>query len=278
MWQTVFAGVRVSAQAAGPLCAIEAGAQAAGYFVSSRRPMTGALNAILFALAVLAVRPFAEAQQGRPVNIRTDSGKTIASLRQVADDLDNAVKRFQTHLDREISMHDRGYRTKDGRRIPGADADFNTGQADVVQAAMRKLFAGRMISARRPGYEPVPLADSDRIQVLIAEARVRIESSNEIMRRLLVVSAKELNPRTFGEQKAEHDELLKARNAAAEAANRAFVALPVGLPEADSAEQQRERAWDAMAAAVMRVRPDVAIHMPRPSFLYGSKKERKLSW
>jgi hypothetical protein len=145
-------------------------------------------------------------------------------------------------------MHDRDSCTKDGRRIPGADADFNTGQADVVQSAMCKLFAARMISARRPGYEPVPLADSDRIQVLIAEVRSRIDSSNDIVRRLLVVSAKGLNPRTYGDKKAAHDELLKARNAAAEAAKRAFVALPVALPAADSAERQRERAsaWGAV--------------------------------
>jgi hypothetical protein len=53
----------------------------------------GRLMPFLFALAVLAVRPFAQAQQGRPVNVRTDSDKTIASLRQVANDLDDAVKR-----------------------------------------------------------------------------------------------------------------------------------------------------------------------------------------
>src|ERR1035441_4151394 len=121
------------------------------------------MKAILFALALLAVRPFAEAQ----VNERTDSAKAIANLRQIANELDEAVKSFQAHLDREISTHDRGYRTKAGRKIPGADADFNGGQADVVQAAMRKLFAARMIAARQPGYEPAPLADSDRIQALI---------------------------------------------------------------------------------------------------------------
>lgn len=213
------------------------------------------MRAILFALALLVVRPLAEAQ----VNERTDSAKAIANLRQVANDLDEGVKRFQAHLDREIALHDRGFRTTDGRRIPGADADFNGGQADVVQAAMRKLFAARMIAARRPGYEPAPLADADRIQVLINEARSRINAGNDITRRLLVVSAKELNPRIYREQKAEHDELMKARNAATEAAKKALVALPVALPEADSQQEQREKAWDAVVAPV-RVPQNVEIH------------------
>jgi hypothetical protein len=209
--------------------------------------MPGArVSAILFALAALALR----------ADPPDDSDKAIASLRRITNDLDDAVKRYQAHLDREISIHDRGYRTKGGRRIPGADADLNGGQADVVQTAIRKLFAARMIAARRPGYEPVPLADSDHIQALIAEARSRIDAGNDLVRRLFVVPAKELNPRTFAEQKARHDELQKARNAAADAAKKALVALPVALPEADSAEQQRDRAWDAMAAGV---RPDVAI-------------------
>ena len=209
VWQTDFAGVRV-------------------------------MKGILIALAVLAVRPLAA-----QVNQRTDSDKAIADLRHVANELDEAVKHFQAHLDREISMHDRGYQAKGGRRIPGADADFSSGQADVIQTAIRKLFAARMIAARRPGYEPAPLADFDRIQALIAEARSRIDLGNGLMRRLLVVSAKELNPRTYAAEKANHDDLLKARNAAAEAAKKALVVLPVALPEADSPEQQRDRAWDA---------------------------------
>jgi hypothetical protein len=200
--------------------------------------------AILFALAALAV----EAQQVR----QADSDKTIASLRRITSDLDNAVKLYQAHLDREISAHDRGYRTRGGRRIPAADADLNGGQADVVQAANRKLFAARMMAAHRKGYEPAPLADIDHIQALIGEARSRIDAGNEIMKKLFVVSAKDLNPRTYAEQKAKHEELLKARNTAAEAAKKALVALPVALPEADSPEQQRDRAWDAPAILPVR--------------------------
>jgi hypothetical protein len=172
----------------------------------------------------------------------------IATLRQVADNLNDGVKLYQAHLDREIALHDGGYRAAGGRRIPGADADFNSGQAGVVQAAIRKLFAARMIAARRQGYSPIPLDDARHIQDLIADARTRIDAGNGVMRRLLVVSASELNQRTYAEQKARHDDLMKARNAAVEAAKRALVALPVALPEADSAEDQREKAWDLMVA------------------------------
>lgn len=174
--------------------------------------------------------------------------KAIANLRQVADNLNDAVKTYQAHLDREIALHDSGYRAPGGRRIPGADADFNSGQAGVVQAAIRKLFAARVIAARRPGYSPTPLEDARHIQDLIADARNRIDTGSTVMRRLLVVSASQLNPRTYAEQKASHDDLMKARNAAVEAAKRALVALPIALPEADTPEDQREKAWDLMAA------------------------------
>lgn len=217
------------------------------------------VSSILFALAVLAVRPVAEAQQEQD-----DPEKIIAGLRQLAFELNEAVKRSQRHLDREIAMHDRGYRAKTGSRIPGADADFDGGQPDLVQTALRKLFAARMISARRPGYEPIPLADYDRIQALILDARSRIDRSNEVERRLLVVPAKDLNPRDYAAEKARQFELLKARSAAAEAAKKAFVALPVALPEADSPEEQREKAWDSMVADAV---------LP-----FAMKKERKLSW
>jgi hypothetical protein len=194
----------------------------------------------LFLLSALGTQSAAQA--------RADADKTIANLRQVADNLNDAVKLFQTHLDREIALHDGGYRAKGGRRIPGADADFNSGQADVVHAAMRKLFAARMIAARRQGYAPIPLADVEHIQVLISEARSSIEAGNDVMRQLLVVSAADLIPRVYAGQKVRRDELLKARIAAAEAAKKAFVALPVPLPEADSLEEQREKAWDLMVA------------------------------
>ena len=116
---------------------------------------------------------------------------------------------------------------------------------------MRKLFEARMISARRSGYEQIPLADSDRIQILIAEARRRIAMGNDVMRQFLTISAKELNSRADAELRVRRYELLKARAAATEAAKKALVAvLPFDLPGADSPEEQKERAWDLMAVSL----------------------------
>jgi hypothetical protein len=183
----------------------------------------------------LTLQPAICAPQGRPVKAAEDPEKVIRSLRQVADDLNNTVNRYQTDLDREIALRDRGYRTKGGRRVPGADADVIASvPSPVVQEALRKSFAARMVSARRPDDAPAPPADSDRIQTLIGEARSRVTMANEVMRRLLVVSAGDLNTRSEAEQKVSRDQLLKARARASEAAKKALLALPVAVSEADS--------------------------------------------
>lgn len=212
------------------------------------------ISGILFWLAVPQMRA------------ADDPGKAIADLRQVATDLDNAVKLFETHLDREMALHDGGYRTKGGQRIPGADAEFISGPADVVERAMRRLFAARMIAARRPGYAPAPVTDFDHIQALIPEARRRLIAGNAVMRGLMLVSAKDLlNPATYAQQKVTQTELLKARYAAVEAAQKAFVALPVSLPDADSQEEQREKAWDLMVAKLpVQQKPQAGLRAEKP--------------
>jgi hypothetical protein len=207
----------------------------------------------LFAPDATPFQSVPEPRPASPASLADELDKATASLRQVADDLSGAVKLFQTHLDREIAVHDRGYRTESGRRIPGADDDLAAGlPSELGEAAVRKLFAGRMIAARRPGYEPVPLSDSDRIQSLIAEARSRIAVGNGVMRRFFVIPAKELSSRSTAELKAKRQEWLKARYDAEEAAKKAFVALPAALPAADSAQQQRDRAWDLMVTKLPR--------------------------
>jgi len=164
-----------------------------------------------------------------PGSASNEADKTIAALRQITVDLNDAVKRFQTDLDREVALHDRGYRAPNGRRIQGADVDFIGGPADIAQLTIRKLFAARMIAARRPGYAPPPLTDYDRIVRLITEARGHINAGNDTMRTRL-------------------NDLQKARVAASEAAKKALLALPVALPEGDTAEEQREKAWELMLA------------------------------
>ena len=90
--------------------------------MQARQPMVEVwISVILLAVTVSPVRSANQTQQGAP----EDPDKIIAGLRQVTKRTrTDSVKQFQTHLDREIALHDRGYRSKDGRRIPGADADL----------------------------------------------------------------------------------------------------------------------------------------------------------
>jgi hypothetical protein len=195
-----------------------------------------------------------------------NTDKVTANLQHIASELNEAVKRYNAHLDREIAEYDRGSRTKTGRRIPGADMDLMGGPPDDVQTATRKLFEARVIASRRPGYAPPSLADCDRIQALIAEVRAQVELGSAALRRLQVVSAADLTPGAQPAQKLRLRELLKARAAAEEAAKRAFVALPVALPSADSADEQRERAWDLLVAKMpMKPRPSTDTPVPPQS-------------
>jgi hypothetical protein len=174
----------------------------------------------------------------------TAATAAIADLRQVAKDLTETTRRFQLHLDQEIALHDRGYRTEAGHRIPGADVDLTSGPSIVAQDAVCKLFAARMIAARKPGYEPAALIDLDRLQFLILDARSHVANANRVMRQFMMISAKNLNSATEADAKVRRLELLKARDAAVDAAKKALVTLPVAIPSADSPEELRETAWD----------------------------------
>jgi hypothetical protein len=202
------------------------------------------------ALLALGALPAGAGEETQSVAGAEAPDKMIAALRQITGELTDSVKQFEAHLDREIALHDRGYRSADGRRIPGADADILSGPADLALPAVQKLLTARMISARRTGYEPAALIDCDRIQSLIAETRNRVVQSNNAMRQFLMISAKELNSRTEVEAKSQRGELLKARNAATEAAKKALAVLPVDLPEIDSPEDQMDRTWSLTGTAL----------------------------
>ncbi len=161
-----------------------------------------------------------------------DLARLIAELRHAATDLNEAVRSFQMHLDSEIALHDRGYRTAFGKHVPGADADLADG--DSAQSAIRKLFAARMVLARRDGYQPAALADAERLQALIELAHDRIEAGTVQVRSFFLVSATDLNLRSVSALKTQHHDLLKARLAAAEAAQKASLVLPVVLHAAGS--------------------------------------------
>ena len=169
-------------------------------------------------------------------------------LKEITAELTNAVAVLRKHLDEAITRSDRGYRLSDGRRMEAADADLNSGQADVVQTSLRKAVAFRMLAARSESWQPAAAADIDRIQALIAESRRRVEASSAVLRRLLVVSIDEINTGDDTQAKLCHARLLKARAEAQEAAKLAYLTLPIDLPPTDSPEESAQKAWDLHVA------------------------------
>jgi hypothetical protein len=208
------------------------------------------------------------AQRNTPAGGTAEARQATASLREIAGDLNVAVSRFQKHLDDAIAQYDRGVPGADGKRIPAADADVARGRTEFAQAAVRKSMTARMLAARGPGYDPLAASDADHIQDLIAEARERIASGEALSRRLLVVSVNDLDSRSQAASRDGHDQLQKARAAAEDAAKKALVALPIEIPEGDSAEEKRDRAWDLliMDRPAQRERDaDLLRHGPGPT-------------
>jgi len=173
-----------------------------------------------------------------------DADRVIEELRQKTKEVTEARNRFLKTLDQAIGRFDAGSRTPDGKKISAADADLTSGPADIMWAGVRKLFAARMLAARGAGYQLPALAEMDRLEKLIGEARDLADTSQPIVRGLLLVSARDLNTRSEGEWKSKHAQLLKARQALDEAAKQAYASLPIDLPEGETAEERKEKAWD----------------------------------
>jgi hypothetical protein len=131
--------------------------------------------------------------------------EAIEDLQRISQELNRALKVLETHLDDAIARYDSGYRV--GRQqILGADAELTSGEANVRRAEVRKLMLARMLAVRGPGRDPAPLTDSDHLQDLILEARKRVEASDAVIRRLPLVSVRDLSRREEGEWKAKHDQ------------------------------------------------------------------------
>jgi hypothetical protein len=186
------------------------------------------------------------AQSGPSADL-ADADKAIQGLRQISKELSEAVKRFHQHLDEAIALHDRWHRLADDRQIRGADVDLTGAPADLISETVRKFTAFRMLAARSGNYEPAPVADMDQIRNLILESRERVEASTAVLRRLLVVSVKDLDPHRDANIRIRHDQLLKARGGAEEAARQALAALPVELPDSNPADEGAQKDWDLLA-------------------------------
>jgi hypothetical protein len=174
-----------------------------------------------------------------------DTDRATESLRQVTGELTETQRNFYTHLNQTIARHDRGYRLENRTQVQSADLDLTVGPADLMSAAAQKFTTFRMLAARNQTYQPASVADLERMQLLIGEARRRVDAGTTILRRLLVVSAVDMDRNRDAAIKAHRDRLLKAREAAEEAAKQALLVFPLDQQDASAPEETAQRVWDS---------------------------------
>ena len=187
-------------------------------------------------------------QTAPPASTLAMADDAIQGLHETSVALAAAIRRFHSHLDEAMTRFDRGYLGVDGSHVKGADSGVAGARADLMLAATRRFTAFRMLAAREPGYDPPPVQDLEQIQKLIAEARRRSDASSAVLRRLLQVSVNEIDQRRDAAAKDRHERLLKERTAAEDAAKKAFLELPLALPDAASPEESHRKAWELLVA------------------------------
>ena len=205
-----------------------------------------ALNSVLITIGL------ATGLMGQTALPASGTEKAIAEFRQLTRELNETVRSFSGHVDQAIARHDRGYRLEDGRLVPAADADLIGGPSDVTWAAIRKFVSFRLMAAVHAGVpiHDAAAADLERIQNLILEIGKDVDASAPVLRSLLVVSVADLDPHSDLGAKAGHEQLLKARGAAEDAARRAMLVLPLDQPNDTAAEENAEKMWDALGRAM----------------------------
>jgi hypothetical protein len=205
--------------------------------------LQAAINSIALTLVLAGVLP---GQALPSATSFSDTDTAIKGFRQISSELNDSVKSFYAHLDQMIARVDRGYRQDNGQAVQSADVDLIGGPPDVTWSAIRKFVSFRMMVARNEEYAPGPVADLEHIQQLIVEARKRVDASSSVLRRLLVVSVTDFDIHNVAAVKARHDQLLKARIGAEEAAKRAMLVLPMEQAEGSAPEETAEKAWDLL--------------------------------
>src|SRR5579863_6895128 len=182
--------------------------------------------------SVLAMIGLAGGLMGQTAAASSNPEKAIGEYRQLTRELNDTVKSFSGHVDQAIGRHDRGYRMEDGKVVAPADTDLIGGPSDITWAAIRKFMAFRLMAATQAGMpvRDAAAADLARIQQIILEIGKCVDASTPLLRSLLVVSVADLEQRGESTAKAGHDQLLKARGAAEDAARRAMLVLPLDQP------------------------------------------------
>jgi hypothetical protein len=176
-----------------------------------------------------------------------EADAAIDGLWEITADLNTAVRNFHRHLDEATVKYD-GSPTS-------ADAELRGGDGGIAQDAIRKSMAARGLAAAESdaGYQPRFLQDLKDLENLILAARQRIDDTDAINRRLLLVSSGDLKTGEAGKKDSKQNQLKKAREAARSAATKALQTLPVPLAEDNSL---KEPAMEVVLTGIGRPRSD----------------------
>ena len=213
--------------------------------------------AVLFAIFGTA----SNAQIPSPTHPGDPQEATIDGLREITRQLYDSVRKFYVELDRTMALRDRGYKARDGKLRLSADADLNTGQADIMWAAARKFATFRMLAARDTSLTAPALMEFDRLQRLLGETSALVKAGGALARRQMVVSSADLDlsKEALNSDRRMRDQLFKARQAAEDAARQALLALPIDQSETATPEERADRVWDGAGLRGMPGKPMVEV-------------------
>lgn len=173
---------------------------------------------------------------------RREAEAAIRGLQQIANQLNDAARLLEMHADAAVIKYDSGH-----KEVLAADADVAGRTPPARREALRKLVLARMRASRTPGSLSPALADMDRLQELIGEARLRLDAADPLVKRFLVVSVDDLKQGKGFEWRSTHDQLIKVRSLADQAARKAVQVLPLDLPEGESLEDSWDKAFTLLA-------------------------------
>lgn len=174
-----------------------------------------------------------------------DADVAIRDLQGITKQLGETLKLFNAHSDEAIARFDGAAEAKNDAGHEAA-ADFDLGGIKSVGArrdGVRKLVVARMRAARIADAKSSALSDISQIQDQLVEARKSIDAADLLIKRSLVVSVEDLGKHKDMQWQTKHDQLLRARNSAQEAAKKVILALPVDLPAADTPLESKDEAW-----------------------------------
>ncbi len=172
----------------------------------------------------------------------------IASLRQAARELNEIAAQFQSHLRQEMARFDQS-RGLGAHLMEAADADLAGAKTSALRGASQTLFVARILASRED-LPPTPARlNLDRLQDSLRSTQRLIESGQALARRALLVPASSLTPEGAPGWRLKLKQLRNARTLAQDAAEKALLALPLELPEADSIQEKQDSAWDLLTGA-----------------------------